>query len=326
MILFDDKNIQTFTRKYKKKILISDENVIKKCLPKLKLEYDYLIKIDEGEKGKNIKNCIKIWDKLNKQKFDSKCLIINIGGGSICDIGGFCASVYKRGIDYINIPTTLISQSDAAIGGKNGINFKKIKNNIGTINKAKATFIITKLLSSLNNEQKRYGIIEIIKHSLIYNLKLWEYLNKNKNYNYEFLIKESIKIKNYFIEKDLYDKKERQALNFGHTIGHALETCLNIKHESAIHIGIICESYISYKKGNISKKELHEIQSFINKRHKKIKITNKKEILSVMKNDKKNINNHILFSLLNKIGNYKIKQKVDKKIIKDSLNYYERSK
>jgi len=326
LILFDEREIQHFTKKYKKKILISDQNVIKKCLPKLKLEYDYLIKIDRGEKGKNIKNCIKIWDELNKNQFDSKCLIMNMGGGSICDIGGFCASVYKRGIDYINIPTTLISQSDAAIGGKNGINFKKIKNNIGTINKAKANFIIIKLLSSLSKEQKQYGLIEIIKHSLIHDLKLWEYLTKNKNYSYEFLIKKSIKIKNHFIEKDLYDKKERQALNFGHTIGHALETCLNIKHELAIHIGIICESYISYKKGNISKEDLHEIKNFISKRHHKIKITDKKEILSAMKNDKKNINNCILFSLLNKIGNYKIKQKVDEKLIKDSFKYYERNK
>ncbi len=327
MILFNDEKLNFYTKKYKKIFVISDPRITKKCLPKINLEYNYLIKIDEGDKSKSIKTCAKIWKKLNQYNFDSKCLIVNLGGGSISDLGGFCASVYKRGIDYINIPTTLIAQSDASIGGKNGINFNNIKNNIGTINEPKAVFIIIELLSTLSKSQKQYGVIEIIKHALIADKKLWDYLIKTKKYNYNFLIKKSLKIKKKFTKQDLYDQKERQALNFGHTIGHAVETYLNIKHEVAISIGIICESYISYKKKYISKKDLIEIENFLIKKIKikKINLKNKKRILKIMQNDKKNINNKILFSLLNKIGNYKIKEIVNEKLITESLNYYQKN-
>ena len=314
-------------------IILVDENTEKYCLPLInyeELKNLLILKINSGEKNKRIETVIQIWDKLISKKIDKNAIFINLGGGLISDIGNFVASTYKRGISCINIPTTLMAQVDASIGGKNGINFKEIKNIIGTINHNITIFVYPEFINSQEIKDIKSGFGEMIKHSLLVGGQIWEETKKIKNIDIskiKKLIPQNIKIKQYFVEKDPYDKKERHALNLGHTIGHALESISfeskkTITHGEAVVNGIVVEAIISKQKKFLNKKKFDEITSYIISHYKLQKIKSPDKILSFLKNDKKNSFGHLYFTLLKDIGQYLINVKVNEDEIKKAISEF----
>jgi 3-dehydroquinate synthase len=314
--------------------ILVDENSEKYCLPKINIKSYVVIKIASGETNKNLDTCRQIWQTLLDNKADRNSLLINIGGGVVTDIGGFCASVYKRGIKFINVPTTLLAQVDASVGGKTGIDFNEYKNEIGTFSVPVAVFIDTKFTETLPMREIVSAYSEIIKHGLINDKEYFKNLadnffgNKN-NLVINSLVQKSIVIKNKIVQSDFSEKSHRKLLNFGHTIGHAIESFYlhspkPLLHGEAIAIGMIAESYLSYKKKYISKDELEFIVNVIDHLFHYLKIDKFDEdtLIRLMQNDKKNSGGKINFTLLKKIGSGIINQSADKKLIAESLNYY----
>lgn len=322
--------------KYSKVFVFADTNTAELCLPTFRAFLDDLedfdiIETDPGEENKNIDFCIGIWKTLLDFGADRKCLMINLGGGVITDMGGFVASTYKRGIDFINIPTTLLSQVDASVGGKTGIDIDNVKNMVGTFSLPQAVFIENAFLTTLSKRELLSGFAEMIKHGLIKDKTYYERL---KTSNYQALIPEeiyrSIEIKNEVVTEDPLEKGLRKILNFGHTIGHAVESyaLTNSKkpltHGEAIAIGMVCEAYLSAKYCNLTEDELKDISTYINSIYPKYTIKEKSfdTLLALMQSDKKNEDGEIMFSLLDKIGECAFNCRVTKADILSSLTYY----
>jgi len=322
-------------KNYSKVFVFADTNTAELCLPVfrslLDLENFDIIETDPGEENKNIDFCIGIWKTLLDFGADRKCVMINLGGGVITDMGGFVASTYKRGIDFINIPTTLLAQVDASVGGKTGIDIDNVKNMIGTFNMPQAVFIENTFLSTLSKRELLSGFAEMIKHGLIADA---EYYHQLKTSNYEALtpqeIYRSVQIKQQVVSEDPQEKGLRKILNFGHTIGHAVESYSLSKdkkpltHGEAIAIGMICEGYLSAKYCNLTATELADMAIYIKSSYPKYNIKEKSfsTLLSLMQSDKKNEEGYILFSLLEKIGHCIFNCKVTDQDIVESLIYY----
>lgn len=322
--------------KYSKVFVFADTNTAEHCLPVFRsllddLEDFDIIETDPGEENKNIDFCIGIWKTLLDFGADRKCLMINLGGGVITDMGGFVASTYKRGIDFINIPTTLLSQVDASVGGKTGIDIDNVKNMVGTFSLPQAVFIENIFLTTLSKRELLSGFAEMIKHGLIADS---EYYERLKTSNYQALapqeIYRSIEIKNQVVTEDPLEKGLRKILNFGHTIGHAVESYAlsnskkPLTHGEAIAIGMICEAYLSAKHCNLTQDELDNISKYILSIYPKYNIMVKSfdTLLELMQSDKKNEDGQIMFSLLDTIGKCTFNCRVTNNDIKSSLNYY----
>lgn len=331
--IFD--NLSLFLNNYSKIFVLVDENTYENCLPLIenyltKSEKPYLINIKSGENYKNIITCQKIWKQLTENKADRNSVLINLGGGVIGDMGGFCASTYKRGIDFINIPTTLLSQVDASVGGKIGIDFMGLKNQIGLFNNPEYVFIYPDFINTLNIKEKLSGFAEIIKHALICDHDYWKDIQNLDNIDWLDIINKSIQIKNNIVKSDPKEKNIRKKLNFGHTIGHAIESYSLDKdkepltHGHAIAIGMICESFISNKINNLSDHDLNEITNYISSKYNgyQINLSDFETIIGFMKNDKKNDNEKINFTLLKSIGNSNIDMYADSDLIYKSLELY----
>lgn len=321
---------------YSKVFVFVDRNTGEVCLPIFReMLHDYsdfdLIETDPGEENKNIDFCIGIWKTLLDFDADRKCLMINLGGGVITDMGGFIASTYKRGIDFINIPTTLLSQVDASVGGKTGIDIDNVKNMVGTFTLPNAVFIESEFLKTLPERELLSGFAEMIKHGLIADKDYYQSLKKS-NYKQPdpAAVFRSVEIKNQVVTADPLEKNVRKILNFGHTIGHAVESyALNnskkpLTHGEAIAIGMVCEAYLSYRYNNLPVEELEDIKNYFCSVYPQYIIDPKsiKDLLRLMKSDKKNEHGEILFSLLNRIGHCEYNCKVTEKEIRESLNYY----
>lgn len=317
---------------YSKICIIVDENTHSNCLKKIEgdINFDYdIFKIDSGEEEKNLVTCSKVWNFLTENLYDRKSLIINLGGGVICDMGGFVASTFKRGVDFVNIPTTLLAQVDASVGGKLGIDFNSYKNQIGIFKIPNLIIVDTKFLSSLSERELRSGYAEVIKHCLINDATKFKEITKInwKDNNWEEIVRHSILIKSEVVENDLTEEGLRKILNFGHTIGHAIETTYLEKknkffHGEAIAIGMICESYISFHKKMLSENELNTISGYILSVFKSNKIEYHEEILKNAKHDKKNFNKKIMISLLEEVGKCNFDFEVSEDEIKKSIEYY----
>ena len=320
------------TETYSKIFVLVDENTNEHCLPyflsNLPTEIEIeIIEIEPGEENKNIYTCIDLWHTLIELDADRKSIMINLGGGVITDIGGFVASTYKRGIDFVNVPTTLLAMVDASVGGKTGVDLGSLKNQIGVFNEPKSVIVISKFLETLPTNQMRSGLAEMLKHGLIYDKTYWDKLKHLNNLNtddLDVLIKQSIEIKNKIVSQDLKENGIRKALNFGHTLGHAIESYFlesedkkQVLHGEAIAIGMILESYLSYKLEFISKDSYAEIKYIITDVFEKISFNDSdiQKILDLLIFDKKNEFGNIQFTLLNKIGESKINQTVDKSLI-----------
>lgn len=323
-------------RSYSKIALIVDENTERDCLPYF-LENSVnqsftIIRIPAGEQHKTIQTCQTIWQKMMEAGLERGSLTINLGGGVIGDMGGFCASTFKRGMDFVQMPTTLLSQVDASIGGKLGIDFNHIKNSVGVFQNPKAVFIEPHFLQTLPKREIRSGFAEIVKHSLIADKAHWVTLNQIKSLEevaWATYLEPSLLIKKRIVEEDPFEKGIRKALNFGHTIGHAVESwALQTKnpllHGEAIAIGMICEAWLSYKILGLPLKEVEEISRFFLKFYDPyfLKESAFSEMLDFMKKDKKNENQLINFSLLSTIGTAQINQTSDEVMILESLQFY----
>ncbi|MED5364661.1 MAG: 3-dehydroquinate synthase [Bacteroidota bacterium] len=328
LIKIIDKN------KYSKIFLLVDENTENFCLNIFKNKTTLnpnLIKIKSGEENKNIHTCIKIWNSLINSNADRKSLLINLGGGVITDIGGFSANTYNRGIDFVNIPTTLLSIVDASVGSKTGINQNGIKNKIGTFYDPKMVIIDTEYLKTLEQRQINSGYCEIFKHSLIskQNSK-FEYLTDSNEINFSLdIIINSINIKNNFVSEDKYEKKRRKGLNFGHTIGHAIETHFmssdkKLLHGEAIAIGIIIESFLSKEICGFDIEKVDKIKNHLLSIFNKIQFNSSSinNIIKMMEYDKKNTDKEVNFVLLSDIGKLIFDVKVPDSNILDAFEYY----
>jgi 3-dehydroquinate synthase len=292
---------------YSKAAILIDENTKKHCLKKLpKLENSIIIEIESGEKNKTISTCDLIWEELTHHKFDRNSVLINLGGGVIGDMGGFAAATYKRGVDFIQIPTTLLAMVDASIGGKLGIDSNSLKNQVGLFSNPELVIINPIFLQTLPEEELKSGFAEVVKHALITDKGLWKKITNTpfNNLDWKEIIYTSIEIKNKIVISDPKEKGERKKLNFGHTFGHAIESYYlekgtPILHGEAIFMGIILESEIS----NLTQSEKNEIKNYILSNFA-LPYTPKKSYLhKFLLNDKKNQEGKINFSLLKGIGN-----------------------
>jgi 3-dehydroquinate synthase len=325
-------------KSFSKVFILVDENSRKFCLSSLVPELldiseQNIIEIKSGEENKNIQTCSQIWEHLSKNKADRNSLLVNFGGGVIGDMGGFAASTYKRGISFVNIPTTLLAQVDASVGGKLGIDFNNLKNEVGLFADPKEIYINPGFLKTLDKRQLLSGYAEIVKHALIADIQYWHTI-KNVNVfledKWQVLIEKSVRIKNKIVMHDPFEKNLRKSLNFGHTIGHAIESysILNDKvpllHGEAIAIGMICETFLSCRVNGFSEEELMEVSSFIISVFDKydLKPESLKEIVGFMYHDKKNQDNIINFTFLNKIGSAEINKTCPESEIYEALHYY----
>ena len=292
---------------YSKVAILVDENTKRDCLHKLpKIENALVIEIKSGEEYKNISTCNFIWEQLTINNFDRNSLLINLGGGVIGDIGGFCAATYKRGLEFIHIPTTLLSMVDASVGGKVGIDFKGFKNQIGIFNNPNAVLIYPKFLETLDENELKSGFAEVVKHALILDDSLWLKLKNTPftDLDWEDIIDASVQIKNKIVLADPFEKGERKKLNFGHTFGHAIESYYlekgtPISHGEAVFMGMILETEIS----NLSETDKKKIKNYILSNFSLPYTPNKSNLHKFLINDKKNQNGKINFTLLSGIGN-----------------------
>jgi len=321
---------------YSRFFILTDENTAEHCLPLVKghfagMDNFDIIEINAGEESKDIDFCIGIWKMLIDFGADRKALMINLGGGVITDMGGFAASTFKRGIDFVQVPTTLLAQVDASVGGKTGIDLDGVKNIIGTFTQPKAVFISDEFLKTLPPRQVLSGTAEMLKHGLIMDKAYWEALRSSDLSKPEGkLIYRSVEIKNEVVKIDPLEKGLRKALNFGHTIGHAVEThsLLNDKdpltHGEAIALGMICEGYLSYKKAGLSKAGLDEIVEVITNLYPKYDLAaaNFSELSNLMLKDKKNEFGRINCTLLSAIGTCSLDHICTEEELFEALEYY----
>ncbi|RKR84941.1 3-dehydroquinate synthase [Mucilaginibacter gracilis] len=321
--------------KYSRFFILTDEHTALHCLPlitdKVNPDNYDLLEVSAGEESKTIDFCIGIWKMLIDFDADRNSLLINLGGGVVTDLGGFAASTYKRGIDFIHIPTTLLSQVDASIGGKTGIDIDNLKNIIGTFTQPKAVFIEHAFLETLPARQIKSGTAEMLKHGLIADADYWHALkNSNLEKPEAELVYQSAVIKNKVVTEDPSERGQRKILNFGHTIGHALESYSldhdknPLTHGEAIAAGMICEAWLSHQKCDLPAADLDEIVSTLLAIYGKYQVKEASfvELRNIMKKDKKNQGGKINCSLLTKIGDCRIDNICTDDELCDSLRYY----
>ena len=341
-VFFDDSLIVLTDflakRKYSKIFILVDEQTSEHCLPVLqeKLpslnEFD-IIEVPNGEENKTIDFCIGIWRTLLDFEADRNAILINLGGGVVTDMGSFAAATFKRGIDFLQIPTTLLSQVDASIGGKTGIDMDNVKNIIGTFSQPQAVIICTDFLKTLPDRELTSGFAEVIKHGIIADADFFDelvLLNDAKDITAKH-IHHSLEIKNKIVLADPFEKNIRKTLNYGHTIGHAIESwsLINDKnsllHGEAIAIGMICEAYLAKETNGLSVEDLDKITNTFIKYFGRYKIREgiNNALLDIMKQDKKNSDGKISFSLPNKIGSCSFDSFIEERLILESLKYYQ---
>ena len=313
----------------KKIFLIVDENTIEHINyleENFSVSSTYL-KLESGEKNKTFNNVLKIWDFLNRNNVKTSDLLFILGGGMLTDLAGFAASTYKRGIEFVYLPTTLLAMADASIGGKTGFNYQFLKNNIGTFTLPKAVFLDTTFLATLPKIELDSGLAEVYKHSIIGDIDLWNYLKVNsKELDLDYIVKSSKNLKLKIVNKDPYEKNIRKKLNFGHTIGHAIESYLldsnsPTLHGFAIAKGMIIESFIAKKENLLSENYFQEIKAVLTDKFKsylnfKIDFN---AIIKLILSDKKNTKSTINFSLPTKIGEVTINHEIELKKVESYL-------
>lgn len=319
-----------------KVFVLTDVHTEKLCLPFLLSSLGDLQTLAVGAEdlNKNIQTLVSVWNFLSEKGASRHSLLINLGGGMITDLGGFAASTFKRGINYINVPTTLLAMVDASVGGKTGINFNGLKNEIGVFNAANLVLINTDFLRTLDRYNILSGYAEMLKHGLISDVSHWaELLNFDfDNVDYVLLKKlvgQSIHIKEYVVAQDPNEKGIRKALNFGHTFGHAFESLAlarqkPILHGYAVAYGMVCELYMSCVKSGFPKENMRQTIHFIKENYGTFSFgcDDYDHLYQLMLHDKKNENNMINFTLLEDIGKIQINQHADRKTIEEVLDFY----
>lgn len=321
---------------YTQHIVLADTNTATYCLPLLDIlarDFNHsVITIPAGEAHKTIDTCQVIWRTLMERQADRRSVLINLGGGVIGDMGGFCASTFKRGIDFIQVPTTLLAQVDASVGGKLGIDFADIKNSIGLFGNPRAVIADPVFFKTLPPRELRSGLAEIIKHSLIADAGQWpaiRAIGQLDTVDWPALVAPSVQIKQKIVAADPFERGLRKALNFGHTIGHAIESDAlhseaSLLHGEAIAAGMICESYLSAQQTGLSEAALEEITETIGRLYRPRPVSEDRfeRLLALMRNDKKNRHrSEINCSLLPAIGRVEVDQVVAEEDVRRSLQF-----
>lgn len=337
-----EDELRKIVRKYPagKVFLLTDQMAAGFCLPLIQMVIDEfaikIVTIGPGEENKNIQSIVHVWDFLSNQGADRKSLLINIGGGMLTDLGGFAASTFKRGLDFVNIPTTLLAQVDASLGGKTGFNFNGLKNEIGVFMEANSVIINTDFLKTIDRENFLSGYAEMLKHGLIRSREHWDELlaYDMENIDYDALqeiIAHSVAVKEWHVLNDLTEQNIRKALNFGHTVGHAFEsyalkTGRPILHGYAVVYGMIAELYLSAKQCGLGIEELNSISGWMISKYGKFEIqeSDYEALYQLMTHDKKNEGKRINFTLIPEIGKVEINVDCPKELIIEALNFYKR--
>ncbi len=324
------------TNSYSSIFILVDDNTLECCYPRFMQNLETtatieVIQIAPGEVHKNIETCVGVWNVMTELGADRKSLLITLGGGVITDLGGFVASTFKRGIDFVNIPTTLLSMVDASVGGKTGIDLGVLKNQIGVFANPQMVLIDPEYLHTLSAREVRSGTAEIIKYGMTHDIHLFNQIKDNPKVNIVGLIHRSIEIKNEVVSADPKEKGLRKVLNWGHTIGHGVESYFldnpnkeNLTHGEAIAIGMVCEAYISHKELGFSIDKVHEIKKAIINIYGIIEITQEDilPITDLMKHDKKNEAGIVKFVLLKDYQDFVVNAEASESLIKESINYY----
>jgi 3-dehydroquinate synthase len=317
---------------YSQIVVLTDRNTRLHCYPIVSsyLPTHEIIDIEAGETFKNIDTCQVIWQRMTDLKLDRHSLMVVLGGGVLGDMGGFCAATYKRGIDFVLLPTTLLAQVDASVGGKLAIDFNGFKNHIGVFQLPVSTLICPPFLKTLPFRELRSGYAEVIKHCLISDREMWDEVRGKDvaGQNWEVVIRHSVAFKTKVVTEDPREKGRRKILNFGHTIGHALETYFletdeRLYHGEAIAAGMIAESYLAWKKGLISAEDEREIVNYLVAVYGKINVPDDPEIIEIMRQDKKNRGNKILMALPQGIGNAIWDVEVNEEQVIEALSFFE---
>jgi len=319
--------------------ILTDEQTKKYCLPKLleieRLRESRIITIPSGDEHKNIESAVQIWEYLSENGATRASLMINLGGGMITDIGGFVASTFKRGMEYINVSTTLLGAVDAATGGKTGINFLGLKNEIGTFSPAKEVLINIDFFKTLDDKNLRSGFAEMIKHALIDNRESWNEIQAFDLEKFDFeklkpLLAKNIEIKARIVNQDPTERGIRKALNLGHTFGHAFETFSYqigkpVLHGYAVIWGLLCELYLSHIKLNFPKEDISKLNRLIQEYYGWFHFDCKQyeTLYKLMTHDKKNESEAINFTLLSDVGEVHINQTASKEEIFECLDFLE---
>lgn len=336
-----EENLLKIAEKYqgRRLFILTDENTFEHCLPMVAnipgLIEASVITVGVGELHKTIETAVKIWSYLSSRGANRNSVLINLGGGMICDLGGFAASTFKRGMPFVNIPTTLLAQVDASVGGKTGINFRSLKNEVGVFNAPELVIVYAGFLKTLDKRNLLSGYAEMVKHALIYSEEHWSKLKQfdvTGDFDYNkltTLIWKSIFIKNDFVQKDPIEKNLRKVLNFGHTIGHAFESYSMqskkpLLHGEAIAHGMVCEMYLSMVKFKLPESLVTEVREFIDMRYGSFSFneTDFEALYDFMQHDKKNDHDKINFSLLKGIGMPEVNVVCNKDEIMAALRRY----
>lgn len=326
------------TKEYDKLFILTDENTLKFAMPLLseskKCSEAHIITILADDTNKNLENLSTIWRALVSEGATRKSLLINLGGGMVTDMGGFAAATFKRGIEHINIPTTLLGAVDAAVGGKTGINFDGLKNEIGAFKQPSAVVIDTRFFKTLSKEHLLSGFAEMLKHGLISNPenynKLISFDISNPDYDELLsLVSDSVSIKENIVEEDPLEKGIRKYLNLGHTSGHAIESLAMkrntpVQHGYAVAWGLVCEAILSYMKFSFSQAEIHRLVDYVKANYGAFPIScdDYAYLYEKITHDKKNESGRINYTLLKAVGEVEINVSVTKEEIESSFDLY----
>ena len=318
--------------------VLTDETTQQLCWPKIKnfkaLKNSTPIIIKATDTHKNLDTLSQVWQALSSGGATRHSLMINLGGGMVTDLGGFAASTFKRGIDFINIPTTLLAMVDASVGGKTGINFGGLKNEIGVFSDSRFVIINTQFLDTLDHDNICSGYAEMLKHGLISDERTWAELvtfdlDTPDLSQLQRMVAESIKVKERIVEADPQEHGIRKALNLGHTMGHAFESFAMrrgtpILHGYAVAYGLISELYMSARKTAFPTDRMHQTVRFIRENYGTFNITcdDYPTLIELMRHDKKNTSGIINFTLLGNVGDIRINQTANEEEIKEALDFF----
>ncbi|NDW17878.1 3-dehydroquinate synthase [Dysgonomonas sp. 216] len=338
------KDLQSVIRNilHDKLFILTDENTERLCFPRIKdieeVKQAEKITVKAGDKNKNIETLGFVWKYLTENGATRNSLLINLGGGMLTDLGGFAAATFKRGIKCINIPTTLLGAVDAAVGGKTGVNFNGLKNEVGAFAPAETVLIDAEFFKSLDYSNLLSGYAEMLKHSLIDKDEEWIKIISfdTENIDYEKLnqlVVDSVAVKERIVEEDPFEKGIRKALNLGHTVGHAFESLSYnmgrpMQHGYAVAWGIVCELYLSLKLCGFPKEKLRQTVYFIKENYGEFYFdcNQYEKLYELMTHDKKNASaNRINFTLLSDIGQIKLDQTASKEDIFESIDFLRES-
>lgn len=320
-----------------KLFVLADTITAEKCWPVIKdylvMKSAKLIVIGDTDTNKTIDTLADVWKELGNNGASRHSCLINLGGGMVTDLGGFAASTFKRGINFINIPTTLLAMVDASVGGKTGVNFNGLKNEIGVFNEARYVILDTNFLKTLDDDNMRSGYAEMLKHGLISDEAHWAELISFQLDTPDLpllqqMVARSVQIKENIVAEDPHEKGIRKALNLGHTFGHAFESWalrrMPVLHGHAVACGLICELYLSSIKAGFPADRMRQTVNFIHDYYPRLAFTCEDygELIELMTHDKKNADGIINFTLLGGIGDIRINQTATEEEIKEALDFY----